>query len=234
MCFSSEASFIAAGSLVPAGAWALRECRRQQRADLLPLALFPWLFALQQTLEGVVWLGLEVPPGPAFAHPAAVGFLFFAHGFWPAWIPWCALRAARVWRPQVLPLLRLFCAIGLLLGLWLWLPLLLDSSRVLPAIAGGSINYQTRLLGDGVISHELGVSSYALVVLAPLLLCGSRRLAWYALALLVTVVVSWIAATQAFTSVWCFMAALLALLIPWVAAEALAEPLPEKAATGSA
>jgi hypothetical protein len=219
MCFSSQASFIAAASLLPAGAWALRVCRRRQRPDLLPLALCPWLFAVQQALEGVVWLGLEAPPAPAFAPAAALGFLFFAHGFWPAWIPWCALRAARVWRPQVVPLLRRFCALGLLLGLWLWLPLLLESSRVAPVIAGGSINYQARLLGDGVIPHQLGVSSYALVVLLPLLLCGSRRLAWYALALLVTVAVSWIAATQAFTSVWCFMAALLALLIPWVAAE---------------
>lgn len=233
MCFSSEASFIAAASLVPAGAWALRVCRRRHRPDLLPLALCPWLFAVQQVLEGVVWRGLEAPPGPVFAPAAAVGFLFFAHGFWPAWIPWCALRAARVWRPRAVPLLRLFCALGLLLGLWLWLPLLLDPSRVAPAIAGGSINYQARVLGDGVIPHELGVSSYALVVLVPLLLSGSRRLAWYALALLVTVTLSWIAASQAFTSVWCFMAALLALLIPWVAAEPQIAPASGSVATGS-
>jgi hypothetical protein len=234
MCFSSEASFIAAGSLVPAGAWALRVCQARHRPDLLPLALCPWLFALQQALEGLVWLGLDAPPTQAFAHPAAVGFLFFAHGFWPAWMPWCALRAAQTRRPQLLPLLRFCCALGVLMGLWLWLPLLLDSSRVLPAIAGGSINYQARLLGDGVLSHELGVSSYALVVLAPLLLCGWRRLAWYALALLVTVVLSWIVATQAFTSVWCFMAALLALLIPWVAAEPLGSPSPDPATAGAA
>jgi hypothetical protein len=39
-------------------------------------------------------------------------------------------------------------------------------------------------------------------------------------------VVSWIAFTQTFTSVWCFLAAVLALLIPWVAAEPLQTPGP--------
>ncbi|MEX1324074.1 MAG: DUF6629 family protein [Synechococcaceae cyanobacterium] len=234
MCFSSAASFIAAGSLVPAGVWALRVCRSRQRPDLMPLALCPWLFAVQQALEGLVWRGLDGPQASSFLLPASLGFLFFAHGFWPAWIPWCSLRAARVWRPEVVPLLRVCCALGVLLGLWLWLPLLVDPGRVLPVVAGGSINYQTRLLGDGLVSHELGVTSYALVVLAPLLLCGSRRLAWYALALLVSVVLSWIAFIQAFTSVWCFMAAVLALLIPWVATEPLATPAGAGSAAGVA
>ncbi|MEX1318016.1 MAG: DUF6629 family protein, partial [Synechococcaceae cyanobacterium] len=215
MCFSSAASFIAAGSLVPAGVWALRVCRSRQRPDLMPLALCPWLFAVQQALEGLVWRGLDGPQASSFLLPASLGFLFFAHGFWPAWIPWCSLRAARVWRPEVVPLL-------------------VDPGRVLPVVAGGSINYQTRLLGDGLVSHELGVTSYALVVLAPLLLCGSRRLAWYALALLVSVVLSWIAFIQAFTSVWCFMAAVLALLIPWVATEPLATPAGAGSAAGVA
>jgi hypothetical protein len=234
MCFSSVASFTAAAALVPAGAWALKECRGRQRLDLLPLALCPWLFAVQQALEGLVWLGLDGALAPPVAHGAAVAFLFFANGLWPAWIPLCALAAARAWRPEVVPLLRVGCALGIVLGLWLWLPLLLDPGRVVPVIAGGSINYQVRLLADGVVSHELGVSSYALVVLAPLLVCGSRRLAWYALALLVSVTVSWIAFIEAFTSVWCFMAALLALLIPWVAAEPLALRAPDPAGAGAA
>ncbi|MCP9927021.1 DUF6629 family protein [Cyanobium sp. CH-040] len=229
MCFSSEASFIAAAALVPAGALALGACRRHQRTDLLSLALCPWLFGVQQAFEGLVWLGLDAPVEPPFTHGAAVAFLFFAHGFWPAWIPWCALQAARLRRPDAVPLLRLLSGLGVLLGLWLWLPLALEPGRVLPVVVGGSISYQSRLLADGLLSRELGVSSYALVVLVPLLLSGSRRLAWYAFALLVSVVVSWIAFTQAFTSVWCFLAAVLALLIPWVAAERLPSAGPEPA-----
>jgi len=230
MCFSSEASFTAAAVLVPAGAWALQACRSRRRTDLLSLALCPWLFGVQQALEGFVWLGLKAPLEAPWTDHAAVGFLFFAHGFWPAWIPWCALQAARPRRPELVPLLRLVFALGLVLGLWLWLPLALDGARVAPEIVGGSISYHTRLLADGLLSRELGVSSYSLVVLVPLLLCGSQRLAWYALALLVSVVVSWIAFTQTFTSVWCFLAAVLALLIPWVAAEPLQTPGPTSAA----
>lgn len=234
MCFSSEASFLSAAALVPAGVWALHGCRRRQRPDLVPLALCPWLFGVQQALEGAVWLGLDAPTAPAFLHPAAVGFLFFAHGLWPAWIPWCALGAARLHRPRALPLLRLFCVLGLLLGLWLWLPLLLDASRLAPVVNGGSIDYQTRLLGDGLVPKELGVASYTLVVTVPLLGCGCRRLAWFALALLGSVAVAWIGYVQAFTSVWCFLAALLALLIPWVAASPLPPAVGEPLQAGAA
>ena len=54
MCFSSQASFLVAGGLLPLGLTSLNACRHQQRPDLLPLAVSPLVFALQQTLEGLV------------------------------------------------------------------------------------------------------------------------------------------------------------------------------------
>ena len=56
MCFSPEASFIAAGVLAPVGVATLRLVRR--RGEVVVAAL-PLLFAGHPALEGVVWLGLE-------------------------------------------------------------------------------------------------------------------------------------------------------------------------------
>lgn len=234
MCFSLQASALAAAVLLPAGGLALRECRLRDRLPLQPLACCPLVFGLQQAAEGVVWWSLDQPAlSPAtlrLQQPAALLFLLLAYGFWPAWIPWCALQASRL-QPPPAPrspaavlrwwLLRLLLALGLLLGLALVLPLLLDPARIQPTVVHGSIDYRVLLPGHRWVSHGLVVSFYGLVVLLPLLLAGGRRLRWFGGCLAASLVVAWISSVHAFTSVWCFLAALLALLLPWVVRQPL-------------
>ena len=123
ICFSSTASFSAAAVLLPLGALAIQQTRRRARPELLPLAIMPVFFGLQQAIEGCLWLQLESGSASAFVWPLAVAYLFFAFALWPSWIPWVALVIARgrlsPWRQK---LLRTFCLSGLLLGLALWLP----------------------------------------------------------------------------------------------------------------
>lgn len=61
MCFSATASFVAAAGLAPVGIVSLVMARRLEPERWRPLALMPILFAIQQALEGCVWLGLEAP-----------------------------------------------------------------------------------------------------------------------------------------------------------------------------
>src|SRR5438445_13520615 len=53
---------------------------------LVPLALVPIAFALQQLSEGLVWMGINSQDS-ALIQMASVFFLFFAIPFWPFWIP---------------------------------------------------------------------------------------------------------------------------------------------------
>ncbi|MFQ6538750.1 MULTISPECIES: DUF6629 family protein [Aphanothece] len=221
MCFSSAASFAAAGLLLPAGLATTRHCRRSGRWDLLPLALSPLLFGVQQALEGLVWIGLDGGELEPLTRNAAVAYLFFAHAFWLAWIPFCALHYGQDSRPVFQPRGRqLMLAGGLAMGLWLWLPLLLDPGRIHPTVVRGSIDYLPVLPGHGLVSHEVGTLVYGLVISLPLILTGSRRLTWFAAALIAAFALAQVSYLHAFSSVWCYFSALLSLLLLWVVREA--------------
>ncbi|MFZ0406618.1 MAG: DUF6629 family protein [Cyanobium sp.] len=216
ICFSSPASFTAAALLLPLGSLAIQQTRRRHRPELLPLACMPVLFALQQAIEGLIWLQLESGSAPAAVRPLALAYLFFAFALWPSWIPWVALVIARGrLSPLRQKLLRAFCLSGLLMGLALWLPLLIEPDRLTTTVAGHSIAYSARLLFNNGLG-EIGRGLYVALITLPWLLIPSQRLRLFTLALLASgLVADWLA-RHAFTSVWCFFSALLSGLILWL------------------
>ena len=201
--------------MLPLGAIAIQQTRRRQRPELLPLALMPVLFGLQQAIEGLVWLALEARASPAEVRPLALAYLFFAFALWPSWIPWVALSIARGrLKPALQVLLGALSLCGLLLGLGLWLPLLIEPSRLSTAVHGHSIAYSAELLLSGK-AGSIARLLYLLVIVLPLLL-PSPRLRLFALALLSTGLLADWYAHHAFTSVWCYLSALLSGWILWL------------------
>jgi hypothetical protein len=87
VCFSTTASFVASGVLAIAGVASVRSVKEKR---LIPLALIPFFFAVQQFAEGVVWLDIES------ALISKNIFLFFAYIFWPLWIPFSLFYAEPV------------------------------------------------------------------------------------------------------------------------------------------
>ncbi len=217
MCFSSSASFVVAAVLLPLGVGSVRYCQDQQRSDLLPLALTPLLFSLQQALEGLVWLGLGQSGSGWLVHPAALGYLFFAYAFWLGWFPWCVLRlnlhAPPPLRRRILVGLL---ALGLLMGGVLWLPLVVDASLFQPAVVHGSLDYHTTLLTDRWINLGFGSTIYAVIILGPLMLSASGRLRWFGGGILAAFLIAHLAYGYAFASVWCFFSALLSASLYWI------------------
>ena len=62
MCFSAPASFVAAAVT---GAVGVAAMMRVHRREELPLAAMPLFFAVQQAIEGFLWLSLRrLRPGP--------------------------------------------------------------------------------------------------------------------------------------------------------------------------
>ena len=225
ICFSSTASFSAAAVLLPLGALAIQQTRRRARPELLPLAIMPVFFGLQQALEGCLWLQLESGFASASVWPLAVAYLFFAFALWPSWIPWVALVIARgrlsPWRQK---LLRTFWLIGLLLGLGLWLPLLFEPDRLITTVQGDSIVYSARLLLSNV-GGQIGRGVYAVLIIVPWLLIPSPRLRLYSLGLLASGLAADWFAHHAFASVWCYFSALLSAWIVWLVRREPAIPL---------
>lgn len=218
MCFSATASFASTGLLLPLGLSALWRAWRDGRTDLVPLALMPVGFGLQQALEGALWLGLGPGPLAPGAHGAALAYLFFALAFWPIWIPSVGLSLALAgpprWRVghQRRQLLRGLQALGVLLGVGLWLPLLLQPGRMAPSVVQGSIDYGLELLWSGELAGSVRFL-YAAVISVPLLLLPSWRLRGFGVALLASGIIADWAYRHVFLSVWCYLSALLSLLV---------------------
>lgn len=215
MCFSAAASFASAALLLPLGITAVVHTVRSRRPDLLPLALMPVGFGLQQALEGVVWLGLRVPGLEPYVRVAAQAYLFFALAFWPSWIPFMALS---LWPPEqrlaLRPLLWLLQGVGLVLGIGLWLPLLVEPARLDPSVMKGSIDYGLNLLLNGGVAESIRYL-YAAVICLPLLLLPSKGWRAFGVALLLGGIGADWFYRYAFVSVWCYFSALLSLLIVW-------------------
>ena len=216
MCFSAAASFSSAALLVPLGIAAVQRSWQDHRPELLPLALMPVGFGLQQGLEGVVWLGLNHGPAAPLLKGGALAYLFFALAFWPIWIPYVALSLwplQRHWPGR--PLLWTLQGAGLVLGIGLWLPLLLQPTRLEPVVLKGSIDYGLKLLMSGGLAESIRYL-YAAVIGLPLLLLPYAWLRSFGVALLASGLVAEWAYRQAFLSVWCYLSALLSVLIVWI------------------
>lgn len=217
MCFSATASFVTAIGLAPVGIVSLAMAHHLDPERWQPLALTPILFAIQQALEGFVWLGLASPSPVAGLRMVALAYLGFAFALWPAWIPWTALRSGTgLLTPGQKRLFRVLWGFGALLGAGLWIPLLLDPGLINPTVRQGSIDYQAHPPWTGLMGHLPVSLIYALIICFPMLLHPYRRLSLLGVALAVAFVVAQVAFLQAFSSVWCYFSALISMLILWI------------------
>lgn len=208
MCFSSQASFIAGAALVGLGAVTLHLGWAQGRR-YLPLAAFPLCFGLQQISEGVLWLSFDWPSGPSLA--AAQVFLFFAYLVWPVLVP---LASAAI-EPQVARrrVFHRICAMGVALGLLLYLPVLIWPSAVQISLVEHSIHYVTPTVYPSPGMNVLGRLIYAAIICLPLVLSSHPALRGFGWLVLASVVLGFAFASHAFTSIWCFLAAVLSAYI---------------------
>jgi hypothetical protein len=195
MCFSASASFMTAGVTAVIGTVCLG---RVQRAREIPLAATPILFALQQAMEGLLWLELPTAPHGSSSASLALGFLFFADVLWPVYAPMAVLLVEPDERR------RRFMALCLLAGLY-------ASGYLLWSLATGP---RGALILDGHIVYEVSYKRSALVALAylaatglPLVLSSQRMVVILGLIILIGSAVAFAFYWEAFVSVWCFFAA---------------------------
>lgn len=203
MCFSSTASFVAGGVLIPLGGVALAQAWRTDRRYLV-LAAFPVLFGVQQIVEGVLWRSLD-DPGLPVSHAAAMVFLFFAYLLWLVLTPLAVfLVEERVWLRRVFLGVAVF---GAAYGLSLFVPLLVNPDWLTVDLARNSILYDTRLIHDDVVSKTVLRVAYAGMICLPLLACTAPGVRVFGVLVTLSVLVAFLFATHAFTSIWCYFAA---------------------------
>lgn len=203
MCFSATASFITAGITGTIGILTLRRARGLNN---LPLAATPVLFALQQGVEGLLWLNLPRSPEGPISTGLTYLFLFFAQVFWPVYVP---ITAALIEPNERRRKLIFVCvALGLGVGAFFLWPLVTQHHSAL--IMHDHIVYVTEYrYSDAVALTYLAAASL------PLLVSSQRTVFALGAVILAGSVVAYVFYWEAFVSVWCFFAAGASVVLLW-------------------
>ncbi|CAG9183993.1 DUF6629 family protein [Cupriavidus pinatubonensis] len=199
MCFSATASFGSGTLLLAIGTVTLRMARRPAER---PYAAIPLLFAVQQLVEGVVWLSFS---GPAWLNfTATQAYSLFSHVLWPVYIP-LAAWLLEPGGPRRRGLFS-FLAVGLAVGAYLLYNLVVNPILARPV--GGHVDYQS--------PHFYIAASMTLYLLATTVSLLVSSHVWVkvfgALALGASFL-SYLFYARWFISVWCFFAALLSVAV---------------------
>lgn len=211
MCFSPEASFTVGGALIPAAGYCLRSAW-VKNPRLIPVAVAPLAFGVQQIAEGFVWLGLH-NENAAQVRAGATVFLFFALAFWPFLLPCLnAVLETRLVRK------RIFIALTVLSLGWFWalyFPLLVEPDTFLSvSIVHHSILYSySDLVVYQYIPRPVLRALYVVFTVVPMVTGPNVLGRLPGLMLVVATITAAALFEYAFISVWCFFAAGLALYL---------------------
>jgi hypothetical protein len=204
MCFSATASFAAAAVVGGIGAVTLWQAAKLREPALLPIAAFPALFALQQAVEGLLWLDLARPAASACRPFLTHAFLGYAEVFWPVFAPLAAWLIEPVrWRRN---LIGACVVIGTVLSAYLLIEMIGDPYTA--SAATGHIVYRNS------VDYPTGIEiPYVLATTISLVLSSHRMIRLLALVILAGFAIAYASYRQSYISVWCFFAAVASVLV---------------------
>ena len=199
MCFSATASFTAGSVLLGIGTLTLMAAKRPRE---LPFAAIPLLFAIQQLIEGVIWLTFSYE-APRINAVMTHVYSFFSHVLWPVYVPVAVLLIEpQGWRRR--PLLAIIAAAVAMSGYLLYILL---AYPVVSRPTDQHIEY--------VSPHFFAAATmtiYLLSTTSPILSTHRVVRVFGVLALLSFAAAYYFYATW-FISVWCYFAALLSSIV---------------------
>jgi hypothetical protein len=231
MCFSASASFTASAFLLPTGIYCIRAALDRTPSGLLlrereylAVSCLPLFFGIQQAFEGLLWLGFDTHNSTEVSF-SALGFLFFSHFFWLAWIPLSAFAL----EPHPLKQKVLFgvTTIGSLYGAFLYFPILLNPDWLEVSITNHSIDYQIRLIFNNFLQGQQVVWLYVFFILFPLFLSSLRSINILGALISISAFLTYLSFSYAFISVWCFFAALISVYVFYILQQE-SEPISDK------
>jgi hypothetical protein len=195
MCFSASASFVTAGITGAIGIVALTRVKGPRE---VPLAATPLLFALQQGIEGLLWLSLTQVTEGSRSAPLTVLYLFFAEAFWPVYAP------IAVWliEPNESRRHLMVICLGIGAGIGAYLLWWILGHPHFAAIWDGHIVYVTEYRHSDAVG-----AAYLTATGLPLLLSSRRSVVVLGAIILAGLVVAYSFYWESFTSVWCYFAA---------------------------
>ena len=214
MCYSAAASFVVGGVLLPVGLYCVRESLKKN-SDYLGFATIPLIFSFQQFAEGFVWIGLTTGE-INLTKNASLIFLLFAFTIWPFWILFSSwLVEDRPRRKQTFKTLSL---LGLLFGVLIYAPILLNPDQWLAtSVAGHSIRYDFLTITPfDAVPRSIWQWIYVIFIVTPLFKLENVRLRIFGALITGAAITANAIYWSEYISVWCLFAAILSVYMTWV------------------
>ena len=212
MCFSTTASLTTAAILIPAGLYCIKSAKQLDN-PYWAIAMLPFIFGLQQLLEGGVWFSLE-NGNTSNAHLFSLGFVLFSHLFWLGWVGYSSYLV----ESSVLYkfIFKWFSITGILFGTSMYFPLLIYPHWLSTSIINYSIYYNFNFIFDPYLPHTMLAIIYSGFILLPLFLSSNRYLNVLGIMIFISGLFSWKIYNSVFVSVWCYFAAVISLYIFYI------------------
>ena len=195
MCFSAAASFVTAGVT---GAIGISSLSRTNGPRELLLAATPIVFAIQQIVEGLLWLNLPLAPDGLISTGLTFLFLIFAEVFWPVYAPITVFLIEPSESRRRLMLVCLAVGVGVSAYMLWWIVTRPHGAVILD----GHIVYVTEDRHSDVFAL-----AYLSATTLPLMLSSQRTVIALGAIILVGSTIAYAFYWEAFVSVWCFFAA---------------------------
>jgi hypothetical protein len=200
MCFSATASFSAGALLLGVGALTLKSARRPRE---LPFAAIPLLFAVQQLIEGVIWLTFR-SDAPLLNVVLTHVYSFFSHVLWPVYVPVTVLlMEPSGWRRRAL---LAFVTAGVAVGAYLLYFLI--AFPIVSRPVGQHIEYVSPHFFLAAV-----MTLYLLSTTLSLFLSTHRTVKVFGVLALASFAAAYFFYATWFISVWCFFAAVLSAVV---------------------
>lgn len=213
MCFSQTASFTLGATLVAIGVACTAKTIKNNKSYLL-LAIVPFLFGIQQFVEGLIWGSLNTG-NESLANFYAYLYLFFAYYFWTAYSP--AVTYCIEKNNDRKKILKILMITGQLIGAIIYLPILLHIIPVKVYVLHNSICYDTYQSNTLLWIYSI---LYIFNLIMPTFLSSNRRIKIFGILILISIFVTNVFYYETFTSVWCFFGAFLSIYIGYIVSKA--------------
>lgn len=197
MCFGPVPSFAASAFLGGMGTAVMKNVRVKKE---LLFAAFPFLFAIQQFIEGVIWLLLKDGTHERLIKGMSFLYLTFAYSLWPVLCPVSVYLIES--RPKRKTLLGVFVSLGVITSLYLLFYIIRNPIDTF--VLGCSLRYKTF-----VPEASWFFVTYVMVTIVPYFVSSHRSILAFGLPNMVFCVIAFLIYKNTFISVWCFFAALI-------------------------
>lgn len=156
------------------------------------------LFALQQFVEGLIWLSLQ--SRPEYTLPLTYIFLFFALLLWPIYVPVMAM----IMEPQKIRrrVLLVLSIVGAVIGILFYASFFIKPEAA--RVVNQCIYYSNPAPYPILLSYL-----YVLVTVGSGIISSRPILKLFCLLILIFSLITWLVYTVNFISVWCFFAAII-------------------------